>query len=174
MGLQVAEEMQDAPMRDVTPQEPLEGRRNLAQQLMDPAPPEPEEAAPEPAQDVQEASVEEAEVIPEETMPVYTLAEVMQRIDAAEDEGALAVVKDMVGKLQPSEVEAARGRYKSKLALLRTPAPDYEAEGKAAYAKGVQDIDCPYSSGEPQKRWLDGWFAAEEESRKQSVEEAPE
>jgi ribosome modulation factor len=183
MGLQVAEEMQDAPMRDVTPQEPLEGRRNLAQQLMDPTPPEAQEAAPEPAQEADE--VPEAEVVPnggaaenarwldpEDIMPVYTLAEVQEKIDRAESEAELAAVKDMVSKLAPQEVEAARARYKSKRELLRTPeaTPDYEAEGRAAFAAGKQDIDCPYPSGEPQKLWLDGWFRAEEASRKEVAE----
>lgn len=152
MGLQVAEEAQDMPIKDVTPPEPLEGRRNLAQSIMGADTPEEPSAAPEPPETADETpeEVEDAEV-------VLTLDQFKGAVDEAGSKGVLEAIGKRASELAPEDVAAARTYYGTKLGAL------IEAEGRAAFAEGKQDTDCPYEHGSSkQKRWLDGWFAASE------------
>lgn len=184
MGLQVAEEAQDMPIKDVTPPEPLEGRRNLAQSIMGADTPEEPSAAPEPPEAADEAietrhsgvaagspettpqgsyvdgptqgshqqdQIEDAEV-------VLTLDQFKGAVDEAGSKGVLEAIGKRASELAPEDVAAARTYYGAKLGAL------IEAEGRAAFAEGKQDTDCPYEHGSSkQKRWLDGFFAAQQE-----------
>lgn len=100
MGLEVAEEQQDVPMRDVTPREPGGFAQKAVAARAPVDTPEPEEAAPTPAESVPEP-VEDAEVLPPEEPPVEDVPqEEPQRDPVAIRDGML---KALSGVQTPDE-----------------------------------------------------------------------
>lgn len=52
----------------------------------------------------------------------------------------------------------------AKIARIARSRPEYE-DGRVAYIKGIESIDCPHARGGPRGSWLVGWLDARTISR---------
>lgn len=135
MGLQIAEEMQDAPpIRDITPAKAKPGGfAAMAQQARQ------QQAEPEDAEEVQPVSEEEGKPIEGEILPA---AEELEAEDEAHSD------------LEEPEAEDQ----------TPSGPPEFD-EGYTAFQQGKKAADCPYAEDDLERRapWMAGWKSAQKE-----------